>query len=169
MFDLGLTLLSTIFLSYCDGVWMWQGAQSSLLECCLDKISRPRHFDMILHPVTLYWHWADQFLLYFLNAERQAKKQLVPFLKSLVWPGRGSNPQTSSHNADALPLSHCANQLHMKCWALFSLKISNFFFLNDICCSCKWCFKFNPSWNNILSGYLISVQQCEKVNPCHAE
>ena len=61
LFDLGLTSLSTIFQSYCDGAWMWQGAQCSLLECCLTEISRPRHFDMIFHPVTLYWHWADQF------------------------------------------------------------------------------------------------------------
>ena len=60
LFDLGLTSLSTIFQSYCDGVWMWQGAQCSLLECCLIEISCPRHFDMIFHPVTLYWHWADQ-------------------------------------------------------------------------------------------------------------
>ena len=54
LFDLGLTSLSTIFQSYRDGVWMWQGAQCSLLECCLTEISRPRHFDMIFHPVTLY-------------------------------------------------------------------------------------------------------------------
>ena len=61
LFDLGLTSLSTIFQSYRDGVWMWQGAQCSLLECCLTEISCPRHFDMIFHSVTLYWHWADQF------------------------------------------------------------------------------------------------------------
>ena len=54
LFDLGLTSLSAIFQSYRDGVWMWQGAQCSLLECCLTEISRPRHFDMIFHPVTLY-------------------------------------------------------------------------------------------------------------------
>ena len=54
LIDLGLTSLSTIFQSYRDGVWMWQGAQCSLLECCLTEISRPRHFDMIFHPVTLY-------------------------------------------------------------------------------------------------------------------
>ena len=46
LFDLGLTSLSTIFQSYRDGVWMWQGAQCSLLECCLIEISRPRHFDI---------------------------------------------------------------------------------------------------------------------------
>ena len=55
------TSLSTICQSYRDGVWMWPGAQCSLLECCLTEISRPRHFGMISHPVTLYWHWADQF------------------------------------------------------------------------------------------------------------
>ena len=43
-----------VFQSYRDGVWMWQGAQCSLLECCLTEISRPRHFDIIFHPVTLY-------------------------------------------------------------------------------------------------------------------
>ena len=31
LFDLGLTSLSTIFQSYRDSVWMWQGAQCSLL------------------------------------------------------------------------------------------------------------------------------------------
>ena len=34
---------SAIFQSYRDGVWIWQGAQCSLLECCLTEISRPRH------------------------------------------------------------------------------------------------------------------------------
>ena len=41
LFDLGLTSLSTIFQSYRDGVWIWQGAQCSLLECCLTDISCP--------------------------------------------------------------------------------------------------------------------------------
>ena len=109
LFDLGLMSLSTIFQSYHNGVWMWQGAQCSLLERCLTGISRPRHFDMIFHPVTLYCHWADQFKLYFLNTERQAKEQLVPFLKSLVWQGQGSNPQPPGHRGNALPLSHCAS------------------------------------------------------------
>ena len=57
----GLNVAFNLFQSYRDGVWMWQGAQCSLLECCLTEISRPGHFDMIFHPVTLYWHWADQF------------------------------------------------------------------------------------------------------------
>ena len=54
LFDLGLTSLSTIFQSYRDSVWMWQGAQCSLLECCFTEILSTRHFDMIFHPVTLY-------------------------------------------------------------------------------------------------------------------
>ena len=119
LFDLGLTSLSTTFQSYRNGVWMWQGAQCSLLECCLTEISHPRHIDMVFCPVTLYWHWADQFQLYFLNAERQVKVQLVSFLKSLLWPGWGSNPRPPGHKADALPLSHCAGQ-EMTNWSQFS-------------------------------------------------
>ena len=41
LFYLGFMSLSTIFQSYGDGVWMWQGAQCSLLECCLTEISCP--------------------------------------------------------------------------------------------------------------------------------
>ena len=41
-----LTSLSTIFQPYFDGVWMWQGTQCSLLECCLTEIPRPRHMTL---------------------------------------------------------------------------------------------------------------------------
>ena len=41
LFYSDFTSRSTIFQSYRDGVWMWQGAQCSLLECCLTEISRP--------------------------------------------------------------------------------------------------------------------------------
>ena len=58
----------------------------------------PQTLDMIFHPVTLYWHWADQFYLFFLNAECQAKEQLVPILKSFVWFGWGSNPKPRSQS-----------------------------------------------------------------------
>ena len=43
LFYSGFTSLWTIFQSYRDGEWMWQGAQCSLLECCLTEISCPRH------------------------------------------------------------------------------------------------------------------------------
>ena len=39
----GLTSLSTIFLSYHDGVWLRQGAQCSLWLCCVTEVSCPRH------------------------------------------------------------------------------------------------------------------------------
>ena len=39
----GLTSLSTIFQSHHDGVWLRQGAQCSLLFCCLTEVSCPRH------------------------------------------------------------------------------------------------------------------------------
>ena len=53
LFDMGLTSLN-LFQSYCDGVWMWQGAQCSLLECCLTEISSPRHFEMIFQAQSHY-------------------------------------------------------------------------------------------------------------------
>ena len=43
----------------------------------------------IPHPVTLSWHQANQSYFYPLNAERLARKHLVPIFMSLVWPGRG--------------------------------------------------------------------------------
>ena len=39
----GLTSLSTFFQSYHDGVWLGQGAQCSLLLCCVTEVSYPRH------------------------------------------------------------------------------------------------------------------------------
>ena len=46
LFYSGFTSLSTIFQSYHDVVWMWQGAHCSLLECCLMEISHPRHMTL---------------------------------------------------------------------------------------------------------------------------
>ena len=39
------------------------------------------------------------------NAERQARKPLVPFLTPLVWRGQGSNPRPPAPEADALPFA----------------------------------------------------------------
>ena len=39
----GLTSISTNFQSYHDGVWLRQGAQCSLLLCCVTEVSSPRH------------------------------------------------------------------------------------------------------------------------------
>ena len=84
---------------------MRQEAQCSSLESCLAEISRLGHFTWY----STQSHYPDtgltssESLLYFLNAERQAKEQLVPFLKSLVWLGPESNPQSPDHKTDALP------------------------------------------------------------------
>ena len=54
---------------------------------------------------------ADDDELYFLNAEPQAKEQLVPFLQALVWLGRESNPQLLGYKTHTLPneqMSYCA-------------------------------------------------------------
>ena len=105
LFYSGFRSLSTVFQSHCDGVWMCQGAQYSLLVCCLTEISCLRHMTWY----STQSHYTDTELtssdswLYFLNAECQAKEQLVPFLKSLVWLGWGSNPQPPGRKADALP------------------------------------------------------------------
>lgn len=40
----GLTFFSTIFQSNHDFVWLGQGVQSSILQCCLIVLSSPRHF-----------------------------------------------------------------------------------------------------------------------------
>ena len=60
------------------------GSLNAHLECCLSEISHPRHIK-IFHPVTLYQHRLDQYQLYFLDAEGQEKKQLVPFLFVLTF------------------------------------------------------------------------------------
>ena len=39
----GLTSLSTIFQSYHDDIWLRQGAQCSLLLCCVTEVSYSRH------------------------------------------------------------------------------------------------------------------------------
>ena len=101
----GFTSLWTNFQSYCDGIWMWQGAQCSLLECCLTEIAPLKHLTWY----SIKSHYIDteltssDFLFYFLNTEQQAKEQLVPFLKSLVWPGWGLSLQPPCHKGDALP------------------------------------------------------------------
>ena len=81
---------------------------NALLECYPTEISSgpdipPGHI--------ILTHQTDQSYLYFHNAECQAKEQLLPFFKSLVWPGWSSNPRPSLCEADALPLCH-----HCGCW-----------------------------------------------------
>ena len=80
VFCLDFTSLS-VMSGQCLGV---AGSLNAHLECCLSEISHPRHIK-IFHPVTLYQHRLDQYQLYFLDAEGQEKKQLVPFLFVLTF------------------------------------------------------------------------------------
>ena len=64
----------------------------------------PQTLDMISHPVTLYWHWADQFWLlallsyFWAPSERAASTIFKVF--GMTRPG--TEPTTSRHKADAL-------------------------------------------------------------------
>ena len=61
--------------------------------------------DMSLHSNTLFWLWANQSLLFLLNAACLAKKQQIPILQSLVWPNRGSNPRSIALEASTLTIT----------------------------------------------------------------
>ena len=49
-----------MYQSYSNGVWMWQGAQCSLLEYCLTKISCPRHMTWYS---TKSYYYSSSFLM----------------------------------------------------------------------------------------------------------
>ena len=74
----------------------------------------------------LYWHWTDQF--WFLQCSSTfymlSKRQLVPFLKSLVWLGWESNLQPPGHQADALSVESLCRTDHLSSvyFYLFGLK-----------------------------------------------
>ena len=84
LFYSGFMSFSAIFQSYQDAVWMWQGAQCLLLVSCLTEISHSRHMAWYSTQSHYNWHQADQFQLYFFNAEHQVKGQLIQFLKSFL-------------------------------------------------------------------------------------
>ena len=70
------TSLSTIFQSYCNSVWMWQGALCLLLECCFTAISCPRG------PIHMTWYFTQSLFYCHLAA------QLIPsssFLTLFCW------------------------------------------------------------------------------------
>ena len=59
---------------------------------------------MLTHPVTLYWHQANQLCSMILTSYLvSSKKQLLPFFKSLARPSWGLNPQPPTPKADTLP------------------------------------------------------------------
>ena len=58
--------------------------------------------DMSAHSDTLSWFWANQFLLFLLNAACLVEKQQIPILLSLFRPNGGSNPQSTTLEASTL-------------------------------------------------------------------
>ena len=66
---------------------------------------------MSLHSDTLFWFQANESLLYLLNAACLAEKQQIPILKSVVWPDRGSNPQSTTLEANTLIITE-----DKSCW-----------------------------------------------------
>jgi hypothetical protein len=55
-----------------------------------------QRFDMSPHSDTLFWFWANQSLIFPLNAASLVKKQQIPILQSLVWPDLGSNLRSTA-------------------------------------------------------------------------
>ena len=88
----GLNVAFNLFQSYRDGVWMLQGVQCSLLECCLTEISRPRH-----------WHYTQS---HYTDTKLTSSRSTFLILSAIL-KGWGSNPQPPGHKAVALPLNHC--------------------------------------------------------------
>jgi hypothetical protein len=70
----------------------------------LDFINNPtvRHNG---HSDTLFWFRANQSLLFVLNAAFLAEKQHMPILLSMVWPDRGSNPWSTTLEANTLTIT----------------------------------------------------------------
>ena len=99
----GLTSLSTIFQPYHDGVWLRQGAQCSLLLCCVTEVSCPRHLTWY-HTQSHYPDTASTSPSSSSQVLVLSEEQLVPFLKTLVCRGPGSNPWPqlfrSGHSTD---------------------------------------------------------------------
>lgn len=83
----GLLLLSTSFQSYRHGVWLRQGAQCSLLKCCLTEVSCRRHLTYHNHS-----HYPD------IGPKSPSSTLLSWYVARL-----GSNPVPSDPQSGTLP------------------------------------------------------------------
>ena len=88
----------------------------------------PQTLDMIPHPVTLSWHWVDQFLLYpvSLSAKRGAASTIFNNL-GMSWPE--IEPVTSHQLTETLPTElsgpvRCKQADFMEGYNLFRAKLS---------------------------------------------
>ena len=61
--------------------------------------------DMSLKSGTVLWFLSNHSLLFLLNASCLADKQHIQILYSLVWPDRGSNPQSTTLQARTLTIT----------------------------------------------------------------
>ena len=71
----------------------------------LDHWNNSGLVDMLLPSDTLLWYWANQSLLFLLNAVCLAEKQQILLLLRLVWLDRGSNPQSTAFEASMLTIT----------------------------------------------------------------
>ena len=89
LFYSGFTSFSTIFQSYRDRVWKWQGTRCSFLEYCLTKYA--------LQTLDMITTCSSTLLMLSVNRGTSWYR-----LKYLVWLGLGSNPQPPGQKASAL-------------------------------------------------------------------
>ena len=143
----GLTLLMTIFQSYHNGIWLWQEAQCSLLQCWLTEVSCPRHLTWYhtQSPVTLSWHWVDQSWLYpvSLSAKRGAASTIFKDVTSrspewtLYWLSYRVGPDQTAQSDLGL---HCSVQILGTCMV--------------------------PQWNNVRCNYSNYWQLISCITHC---
>ena len=73
--------------------WGWYLVVTVRIHRNFTGTSGRRHYDLLIHSVTLSWHWANQSLAYLNNIERLTRKRQVSILMSLVWLDQGSKPR----------------------------------------------------------------------------
>ena len=79
---------------------------NTVAPCCI-------HTTQVHHPVTLFWHRANQSWFYPLNAERLARKQPVPIVTPLVRRSRGSNLRSPDYEANDVSTWPPSRPIHL--------------------------------------------------------
>ena len=120
-----------IFQSYRDGVWMWQEAQCSLLDCCLTEISRPRHLTWY----SIQSHYTDTELTRFLAllskcwtpSERAANTIFKVFGMTRLGIELATSRLQSGRSTKLaiVPVRECVEYAALKEWKLSILRIVN--------------------------------------------
>ena len=108
---------------------------TTVAACCMRRVLSAtntdwpcrRHKTHVHHPVTLFWHRADPSWFLSLNAERLARKQPVPILKThLLWRGWVSKQRPSEYEANVpstrSPSQSVKNRVYKQSVALTPMK-----------------------------------------------